>query len=212
MTGIRGLFVVVEGADASGKSTQARRLAERLRGAGRTVVETFEPGSTMLGAAVRAVVLGNDRGPVDERAEALLMAADRAQHTTEVIRPALDAGADVVCDRYVPSSLVYQGVARRLGVDAVEALSRWATRGLEPDLVLVLDIDDDTAAARASSEPDRMEKAGEEFHAAVRAAYRRLAADRGWVVVDGNRSAEEVEQAVWGAVGTRLSGAGEGGG
>lgn len=148
MTGIRGVFVVVEGADASGKSTQARRLAERLRGAGRTVVETFEPGSTMLGAAVRAVVLGNDRGPVDERAEALLMAADRAQHTTEVIRPALDAGADVVCDRYVPSSLVYQGVARRLGVDAVEALSRWATRGLEPDLVLVLDIDDDTAAAR----------------------------------------------------------------
>ncbi len=203
-----GRFLVVEGGDSCGKSTQTRRLAERLRRAGRTVVETFEPGGTALGAGVRALVLGGS-GVIDERAEALLMAADRAQHVAEVIRPALDRGLDVVSDRFVPSSLVYQGVARGLGVDAVESLSRWAVGPLVPDLVVVIDVDDATAAARASGEPDRMERAGEGFHAAVRAAYRQLAPERGWVVVDGSRPPDDVEASVWDAVRGLVPGTGK---
>src|ERR671911_261127 len=126
-----GAFVVLEGGDASGKSTQARLLADRLRSAGREVVETFEPGATEAGAAIRALLLDGD-GPVDPTAEALLLAADRAQEVADVIRPALARGADVVSDRFVPSSLAYQGVGRGLGVERIEKLNRWATGGLEP--------------------------------------------------------------------------------
>ncbi len=201
-----GLFWVIEGGDACGKTTQVRLLAERLRRRGRTVVETLEPGGTPLGAAVREIVLGDGGGPVDDRAEALLMAADRAQHVAQVVRPALERGDDVVSDRYVPSSLVYQGVGRGLGVGAVEALSRWATAGLEPDLVIVLDVDDATVAIRAAGTPDRMERAGDRFHSRVRDAYRRLARERGWALVDGSGPAGEVEAAVWEAVAARVAG------
>ena len=196
-------FIVLEGGDASGKSTQARRLADRLRSRGRDVVETFEPGATQAGAAIRALLLDGD-GPLDPTAEALLLAADRAQEVADVIRPALARGADVVSDRFVPSSLAYQGVARGLGLDEVEKLNRWATGGLEPDLVVVLDVDDAVAASRRAGPRDRLERAGAEFHAAVRDAYRTLGADRSWVVLDGNDGAEIVSERVWTVVRERL--------
>jgi dTMP kinase len=198
-----GAFVVLEGGDASGKSTQARLLADRLRSARRDVVETFEPGATEAGAAIRALLLEGD-GPVDSTAEALLLAADRAQEVADVIRPALARGADVVSDRFVPSSLAYQGVGRGLGVEKVEKLNRWATAGLEPDLVVVLDVDDAVAATRRAGPGDRLERAGDEFHATVRDAYRTLATDRGWVVLDGNAEVEVVEARVWEVVRDRL--------
>jgi dTMP kinase len=199
-----GSFVVLEGGDASGKSTQARLLAGRLRAAGRDVVQTFEPGATAAGAAIRAVLLDGD-GPIDATTEALLMSGDRAQEIVEVIQPALARGADVVSDRYVPSSLAYQGVARGLGVDHVEKLNRWATGGLEPDVVVVLDVDDAVARARRTGLGDRLEQAGATFHAAVRDAYRTLAGDRGWVVLDGNADVEVVAERVWDVVAERLA-------
>ena len=198
-----GLFIVLEGGDASGKSTQARQLADRLRSNGSDVVETFEPGATQTGAAIRALLLDGD-GPVDPTTEALLLAADRAQEVTDVIRPALGRGADVVSDRFVPSSLAYQGVGRGLGVERVEKLNRWATGGLEPDVVVVLDVDEAVATSRRDAPGDRLERAGPEFHASVRAAYRTLGADRGWVVIDGKDDPELVSERVWAVVRERL--------
>ena len=198
-----GLFVVLEGGDASGKSTQARLLADRLRSRDRDVVETFEPGATQAGAAIRALLLDGD-GPVDPTTEALLLAADRAQEVADVVRPALGRGVDVVSDRYVPSSLAYQGAGRGLGLEKVEKLNRWATGGLEPDPVVVLDVDEAVATSRRATPGDRLERAGAEFHATVRDAYRTLAADRGWVVIDGNDDAEIVSERVWAVVRERF--------
>jgi dTMP kinase len=202
MSASTGRFIVLEGGDACGKSTQVGLLATRLR-AGHEVVETFEPGATTIGRRIRAVVLDGDE-PIAPAAEALLMAADRSHHVAEVVRPALARDAWVVSDRYVPSSLTYQGAARKLGVDAIEQLSRWATDGLDPDLVVVLDVPDEVAASRRS-EGDRMEREAETFHAAVRAAYRELAGPRGWVVVDGSGSVEEVAAKIWAVVEERLA-------
>ena len=198
-----GLFIVLEGGDASGKSTQARLLADRLRSRDRDVVETFEPGATQTGAAIRALLLDGDE-PIDPTTEALLLAADRAQEIADVIRPALGRGADVVSDRYVPSSLAYQGVGRGLGVEKVEKLNRWATGGLEPDIVVVLDVDEAVATSRRATPGDRLEQAGAEFHAAVRDAYRTLAADRGWIVLDASADEEIVGERVWQVVQQRL--------
>jgi dTMP kinase len=198
-----GHFIVLEGGDASGKSTQARLLTERLRALGRDVVDTFEPGATDAGAAIRALLLDGD-APIGPTAEALLLAADRSQEVADVIRPALERGADVVGDRYVPSSLAYQGVGRGLGVEKVERLNRWATGGLEPDLVVVLDVDDVVARSRHGAPGDRLERAGVEFHAAVRDAYRSLAAERSWAVLDGNAAADVVAERVWNVVRQQL--------
>jgi dTMP kinase len=196
-------FIVLEGGDASGKSTQARLLADRLRSFGRDVVETFEPGATQAGATIRGLLLEGD-GPIEPTTEVLLLAADRAQEVADVIRPALARGADVVSDRFVPSSLAYQGVARDLGVEQVEKLNRWATGGLEPDVIVVLDVDEAVAASRRAGPGDRLERAGAEFHDAVREAYRTLGADRGWIVLDGNDEAEIVSDRVWAVVRERL--------
>lgn len=181
----------------------AARLVERGASDAVEVVTTFEPGGTDLGRRVRALLLDGD-GPVDPAAEALLMAADRAQHVAEVIRPALERGVWVITDRFVPSSLAYQGIGRDLGVDRIEALSAWATGGLDPDLVVVLDVTDEVAAERVGAARDRMERAGAGFHTAVRAAYRDLAATRGWVVVDGRGDVTSVADAVWAAVVGRI--------
>jgi len=185
-------FVVLEGGEGSGKSTQAARLASWLKAQGRDVVSTFEPGDTKLGAQIRDLLLHGD-AQLDARAELLLMLADRAQHVTEVIRPALTRGAVVISDRYTPSTLAYQGKARGLGVAAVEQMDAVATGGLVPDVVIVLDVPDDLAEARVVTVRDRLERAGDEFHARVRAAYRELAADRGWRVVDGSVAPGDVE-------------------
>jgi len=194
-----GEFIVLEGGDASGKSTQTPLLVERLRAVGRDVVGTFEPGATPAGGAIRALLLDGD-GPIDPITEALLLAADRAQEVADVIRPALGRGADVVSDRYVPSSLAYQGVGRGLGVEEVEKLNRWSTGGLDPDLVVVLDVDDEVARSRRAEPGDRLEREGARFHATVRDAYRTLAAERGWVVLDGNADVGAVTDRIWDVV------------
>jgi dTMP kinase len=196
---VRGLFIVLEGGEGSGKSTQVARLAQRLAECGADVVTTFEPGATPRGAALRALLL-DDAAPLDARAELLLMAADRAQHVSEVVRPALAAGRVVVSDRFTPSTLAYQGVGRGLGVEAVGVVSAFAAGGLGPDLVIVLDVDADVAARRRPIAADRMERAGDEFHDRVRAAYRELAAAHGWTVVDGGGEVDDVAAAVWSVV------------
>jgi dTMP kinase len=192
-------FIVLEGGEGSGKSTQARRLVEWLHGHDREIVATFEPGDTKTGAIVRDVLLHGDT-PLDARTELLLMLADRAQHVSEVIRPALERDAIVVSDRFTPSTLAYQGAGRGLGVDVVEVLNAAATGDVEPPLVIVLDVPDDVAESRVAAARDRVERAGAEFHARVRAAYRELAPGRGWIVVDGSGSVDEVAARVRDAV------------
>jgi dTMP kinase len=194
-----GAFVVLEGGEACGKSTQVPLLAERLRARGLEVVTTFEPGATATGAVVRRLLLHGDE-PVGPVAEALLMAADRAQHVAEVVRPAVERGAWVVSDRHLPSSLVYQGVVRGLGVEVVDAINRPAVAGLEPALVVVLDVTDEAARARHHGPDDRLEAEGVGFHAAVRAAYRRLAVPRRWHVVEAGGTVEDVAARVWALV------------
>jgi dTMP kinase len=196
---------VLEGGDGSGKSTQSARLAAWLREQGLTVVETFEPGSGPTGAVLREVLLHGPE-PVEPITEALLMAADRAQHVAREIEPALGRGDWVVCDRYVPSSLVYQGVVRGLGVDVVEQLNAVATAGLAPDVVVLLDVSDGVADARRAGESDRLEREGSAFHASVRAAYRDLSAARGWIVVDADGTVDRVAERVRDAVAPLLAG------
>jgi dTMP kinase len=194
----RPVFIVLEGGDGGGKSTQTEILVARLRELGREVVATREPGATAAGAGIRALVLGG--GDLDPRAEALLIAADRAEHVAEVIRPALARGAVVVSDRYVPSSLAYQGVARGLGVEEVARLSEWATGGLTPDLVIVLDVDPGEGARRRAAPQDRMEREPAEFRALVRQAYRDLAGRFGWTLLDGTAPVDVVAGQIWTAV------------
>lgn len=195
----RGVFIVLEGGDASGKSTQQRMLVDHLVSRGREVVATFEPGATSIGRSIRKLLLDSDE-PFDPIAEALLMAADRAQHVAEVVRPALERGADVVSDRFLPSSFAYQGVARGVGVDAIERANQLATGGLVPDLVVVIDVPEVVALARRTDKPDRMERESREFHESVRAAYRELAPRFGWAVIDGSGSPDAVAEQVRAAV------------
>ena len=168
----RLVFVTFEGADGSGKSTQAELLRGALAAEGRDVVLTREPGGTELGEAVRALVL--DGPQLGAWAEAALFAASRAEHVEKVIRPALERGADVVCDRYVDSSLAYQGIARGLGIDAVLQLNLAVTGGLLPDVTVLLLLDPAVATGR-QADPDRLEREGTELQAKVDAAYRELA-------------------------------------
>ena len=193
-----GRLIVFEGGEGSGKSTQAALLARRLG-----ALLTHEPGGTEVGARIRAIVLDASIGShLDIRAEALLMAADRAQHVAEVIRPALAGGDDVVSDRFSGSTLAYQGYARGLDVGELAWLSRWAAGGVEPDVVILLDVPAAVAAARMSTRLDRMEAAGDDFHRRVAEGYRALAAadPERWRVVDGSGSVEEVEARVAKAV------------
>ena len=186
------MFVTFEGLDGSGKSTQAELLAGELRGLGREVVLTREPGGTALGERVRELLLGG--GGVSPWAEAALFAAARAELVERVIRPALGRGADVVCDRYVDSSLAYQGIARGLGVDRVLELNRPAIGDLLPDRTFLLLVDAELSGARSGNEPDRIEREGADFRARVEAAYEELSrrfAGR-IVAVDGSLPPEEI--------------------
>jgi len=196
-----GRFIAFEGGDGSGKSTQAARLAGALG-----AVLTREPGGTEIGRLIRGVLLDPAHDVMSDRAEALLYAADRAQHLVEVVEPALQAGRHVVSDRSAWSSVVYQGVGRGLGLDAVRAINDWALEGRWPDLVVLLDVDPTVAATRFTRDLDRLEQAGPGFHQAVRDAYLSLAAadPERWVVVDGGGDPDAVTAAVAAEVSTRL--------
>ena len=186
------MFVTFEGLDGSGKSTQAQLLHDALTGEGRDVVLTREPGGTPLGEQVRALLLHGDG--ISPWAEAALFAAARAELVEKVIRPALERGAHVVCDRYIDSSLAYQGIARGLGVERVLELNLQATRGLLPDRTFLILLEPEESARRAGDDPDRIERESARFRATVDAAYRELAAmfPKRVVALDGAKSAREL--------------------
>ncbi len=195
-----GLFITLEGGDGSGKTTQASLLRDWLESEGRVVVRTREPGGTEVGVLIRDIVL-HHRGEVSPRAEALLYAADRAHHIATVVRPALERGEVIIQDRYLDSSVAYQGAGRVLGRDEIRELSLWATEGLLPDVTVLLDLDPATARARldAADKPfDRLEAERDEFHARVRAEYLALAAaePERFLVLDASRPADEIAEAV----------------
>ena len=196
-----GLFVVFEGGEGAGKSTQVKRLAAALEERGHEVVVTREPGATPVGARVRALLL-DPATRLSPRAEALLYAADRAQHVATLVRPALERGAVVISDRYVDSSLAYQGAGRELARDEVAELSEWATEGLRPDVTLLLDIDPEAGLARATGTPDRIEQESLAFHRAVRQGFLDLAAaePERYLVVPADQDPDAVHRAVTGRV------------
>src|ERR687896_1940725 len=190
------MFVTFEGLDGSGKTTQAELLRARLEEEDEDVVVTREPGGTELGERIRDLVLHG--GHVVPWAEALLYAASRAQHVDEVIRPALDRGASVICDRYVDSSVAYQGGARGLGLDRVLELNLDAVGGLMPDRTFLLLLDPGAVHTRLPGQHDRLERESDAFHARVDAGYRELAArfPERIVVLDGSRPANELAEEV----------------
>lgn len=190
-----GIFITFEGGDGAGKTTQAELLASWIAERGIEVVRTREPGGTRLGVALRELLLHGDH--VDARAEALLYAADRAQHVATVVRPALERGAAVVQDRYIDSSLAYQGAGRPLDAAQVRRISEWATDGLWPHLTVLLDVDPALAVERREQDggrADRLEAEAREFHRAVREGFRALAAadpDR-YLVLDAARPVDQL--------------------
>lgn len=197
----RGLFIVFEGGEGSGKSTQAEILAHRTG-----ALLTHQPGATDLGMALRGILLDGVAGEVAHRTEALLMAADRAQHAEEVLLPALRSGRLVVCDRYIGSSVAYQGYGRGLDPDEISHLSDWATGGLMPDVVVYLRVSPEEAAERTGVPRDRIEAAGADFHRRVLDGFEAQAAgDPGcWVVVDGSGTVDEVTRRVTKSLTRRL--------
>lgn len=205
----KGLFITFEGPEGSGKSTQLRMLAARLKESGRGVLETAEPGGTPIGLQIRRVLLDAANRELRPTTELLLMFAARAQNVEQWILPALAEGRIVLCDRFTDSTLVYQGVARGMGADVVYEVDRIACRGLVPDLTIVVDIDTETGLARAHRRSvrtqdveTRMEEQDIAFHRKVREAYRQLASDepRRVRLIDGGRSENAVAADVWAAV------------
>jgi dTMP kinase len=196
-----GSFVVFEGGEGAGKSTVIAAVAEHFRSRGRKVVTTREPGGTPTAEAIRSVLLTPTDAPMSDRCEALLFAAARADHVAHVIRPSLEVGALVLSDRFVDSSLAYQGFARGLDVDEVRQLSRWACDGMQPDLTIVLDLDPAVGLARAK-DGNRMEDQGIHFHHQVRAGLLELAAEapERYVVVDASDALDAVVAASLAAV------------
>ncbi|MEV6986531.1 dTMP kinase [Sphaerisporangium sp. NPDC051017] len=194
----RGMFIAFEGGEGSGKTTQSRLVAIWLRDQGFDVVQTREPGSTKVGMRLRAILLDSAHHGLSARSEALLYAADRAEHVEKVIRPALQRGAMVISDRYVDSSLAYQGAGRELEPQDVAKVNSWATGGLTPDLTVLIDVPPSTGLARLASPADRIEAEPMEFHERVRREFRALAAadpDR-YLVVDGTQTQEEISRVV----------------
>lgn len=195
-----GLFITLEGGDGSGKSTQMGALTEWLQQKGRTVVQSREPGGTDLGLELREIVL-HRRGDIAPRAEALLYAADRAHHVATVVRPALDRGEVVIQDRYLDSSVAYQGAGRVLDPDEVRDLSLWATEGLLPHLTVLLDLDPSVGRERLEASRtryDRLESAPDDFHERVRKAYLALAVAEPtrFLVLDATRPVDELQASI----------------
>ena len=197
----RGLFIVLEGGDGAGKTTQLARLQAALEAQGYTVIATREPGGTPLGEALRELVLKHGSSEVDARAEALIFAASRAAHAAQKIRPALAAGAVVLSDRYLDSSAAYQGIGRNLGKDTITDLSRWATEDLIPHATILLDVPLTDESQRMSDRGtvDRIEAEGADFKARVHTAFADIArqnADGAHYVVDGCGSVDAVHERV----------------
>lgn len=209
---VEGVFITFEGGDGSGKSTQIQRVRDWFESLGLPVVVTREPGGTELGTEIRRLV---QNGPedVDPRSEALLYAADRAYHVATVIRPALARGEVVLADRYIDSSLAYQGAARSLGVEEIRSLSVWATRGLNPDLTFLLDLPPEVGARRREDAPDRLERESMDFHERVRHEYLRLAdaEPERIVVIDAVGTPDEVFSEIRGVLEERYPRAGASG-
>jgi dTMP kinase len=206
---LRGKFISFEGMDGCGKTTQMRRLAARLRQAGREVVETVEPGGTAIGGQIRQILLSPANERLSPEAEMLLYFASRAQNVNELVLPALEAGKIVLTDRFTDSTMAYQGYGRALGPENVRMLDRFACRGLAPDLTLLIDIDLETSLARARARnlseqhlETRMDEQPVAFYQAVRAAYHRMAAEepQRFRVIDGRAAADDVELRVWEAL------------
>jgi dTMP kinase len=198
-----GFFIALEGGEGAGKSTQAEQLAGWLRAKGHEVVLTFEPGATEVGRRLRAVLLdhhdatGTAHPALSPRTEALLFAADRAEHVNAVVVPALERGAIVLTDRYIDSSVAYQGAGRDLGTEAVRDINEWATSGLQPDLTVLLDVDPVLGRRRRTAgdaAEDRLESEADDFHARIRAAFLDLAAARpeNYLVLPARLPAEEL--------------------
>ena len=203
-----GLFITFEGGDGTGKSTQVRLLTQWLVEQGRAVVTTREPGGTEVGTALREIVL-HHRGEVDPRAEALLYAADRAQHIGTLVRPALERGDVVVQDRYIDSSVAYQGAGRVLDAAEIKRISLWATGDLIPDLTVLLDLPGDVARERLAQEHktfDRLENEHDDFHERVRAGFLALAAaePQRFLVVDAAQEIDEIAHVIRDRVGALL--------
>lgn len=205
----RSFFVTLEGPEGAGKSTQARLLASALEIDGYRVVVTREPGGTAIGERVRTIILAPGNYAMLAETEALLISAARSQHVAEVLRPALDAGSVVVCDRFVDSTYAYQGGGRGLSIEALRQVQTFATGGLEPDLRVLLDLPVEVGLARrlgGTEEVNRLDLADTAFHRRVRTAYHGLvAADPdGWVAIDASRPVDEVSCALIAAVRPRL--------
>ncbi len=223
-----GRLIVFEGIDGSGKSTQIRKLGERLdinvdqydqqyldfersRYGGSTerfdIEATFQFGATEVGSAIRSILLDPSNGHLDDRTEALLIIADKAQHVSEIVRPALNGGRTVLSDRYCASTLAYQGYGRGLDLELLDAMMQFATQGLEPDLTVLLDIDVASARERLGDQRDRIESTGIEFFRRVRDGYLELAAQQpdSWVVVEADGSVDEVAARVASVVDDWLS-------
>ncbi|GAA2259145.1 hypothetical protein GCM10010232_57200 [Streptomyces amakusaensis] len=197
-TSAKGFFIALEGGDGAGKSTQAKALAEWIRNKGHEVVVTREPGATPIGKRLRSILLDVESAGLSNRAEALLYAADRAEHVDSVVRPALERGAIVISDRYIDSSVAYQGAGRDLAPTEIARISRWATDGLVPHLTVLLDVSPETARERFTEAPDRLESEPAEFHRRVRAGFLTLAASdpARYLVVDAGQDPEDVTTVV----------------
>lgn len=193
-----GFFLALEGGDGAGKSTQVEALAEWIRAKGHEVVVTREPGATPVGKRLRSILLDVSSAGLSNRAEALLYAADRAEHIDSVVRPALERGAIVISDRYIDSSVAYQGAGRDLSPTEIARISRWATSGLVPHLTVLLDVDPETARERFTEAPDRLESEPPEFHARVRSGFLTLAAadPTRYLVVDAGQEPESITTVV----------------
>ena len=196
-----GYLITVEGPDGSGKSTQARLLAEHLG-----AIYTREPGGTDLGEKLRDMVLDTNREELSDRAEALMIAAARAQHVEEVVRPAIEQNKTVVSDRFLESSIAYQGYGRGLGPEEILDISIFATQGLKADLIVLIDVAAPLAANRRGKNLARIENAGDDFHSRVMNAYRLMASDdpERWIVIDGSGTVDKVSQQVIDEVEARL--------
>ncbi|HEU4812235.1 MAG TPA: dTMP kinase [Nocardioides sp.] len=207
-----GVFVCFEGGEGSGKSTQSRLLRDALTADGYSVVLTFEPGDTPVGKEMRRIVLSPETGALSDRTEVLLYAADKAEHVDTVVQPALDRGEVVITDRYVDSTLAYQGAGRALDVDEVERVARWATHDLRPHLTVVLDLEPEQGLGRFE-ERDRIEGESLEFHQRVRAAFVAMAQGDPdhYVVLDARAAVDEIAAAVRARVEPLLAQAARGG-